>query len=293
MSRSLMVVIGISIAAIAAFGWYHWQFRTALFEEQSRLHGILEERDRVLGDRDAALVRAGDQIQSLTDSLRTEMKKNESFERQIRKISGTVGDLEKLSKTDPELLAKYSKIFFLNENYEPSRLADIPASLVSPVAVRTPLLFHGDALPYLESMLEAAAEDGVTVQVLSAFRSFYTQGQLKSSYKVTYGSGANAFSADQGYSEHQLGTTVDLTTPSVGGTFTGFDKTEAYAWLVDNAYRYGFILSYPAGNAYYQYEPWHWRFVGKDLARDLHRQGKAFYEMDQRELDTYLISLFD
>jgi D-alanyl-D-alanine carboxypeptidase len=86
---------------------------------------------------------------------------------------------------------------------------------------------------------------------------------LKSQYRVTYGAGtANSFSADQGYSEHQLGTTVDFTTPKVGGTLTGFDKTDSYKWLQNNAYKYGFILSYPSSNGYYIFEPWHWRFVG-------------------------------
>ena len=81
-----------------------------------------------------------------------------------------------------------------------------------------------------------------------------------------YGSGANSFSADQGYSEHQLGTTVDFSTSSLGGSLNGFDQTEAYEWLDKNAHRFGFILSYSKDNAYYIYEPWHWRFVGKDLA---------------------------
>ena len=142
-------------------------------------------------------------------------------------------------------------------------------------------------------LLEEAKEDEVDLKVVSAFRSFDTQAQLKSSYRVTYGSGANAFSADQGYSEHQLGTTVDFTTESVGSTFSGFDRTPAYTWLLENAYRYGFILSYPPDNSYYQYEPWHWRFVGKKLARDLHRENMNFYDLDQREIDEYLGEIFE
>ena len=110
---------------------------------------------------------------------------------------------------------------------------------------------------------------------------------------MTYGSGANAFSADQGYSEHQLGTTIDFTTDAIGSSFSGFEDTASFEWLMENAHRYGFILSYPDNNAYYQYEPWHWRFVGVDLARDLHRDEKGFYDLDQREIDTYLIKLFD
>ena len=63
--------------------------------------------------------------------------------------------------------------------------------------------------------------------------------------------------------------------------------------MLDNAYKHGFTLSYPEDNEFYVYEPWHWRFVGKDLARDLHREDRRFYDVEQRELDTYLISIFD
>jgi D-alanyl-D-alanine carboxypeptidase len=131
------------------------------------------------------------------------------------------------------------------------------------------------------------------LRVVSAYRSFAEQMTLKSGYRVQYGTGANAFSAEQGYSEHQLGTTVDFTTPVIKGAYASFENTTAYAWLTKNAYKYGFILSYPKGNSYYVYEPWHWRFVGKDLADRLHDEGLDFYEMDQREIDEYLIRIFD
>jgi D-alanyl-D-alanine carboxypeptidase len=110
---------------------------------------------------------------------------------------------------------------------------------------------------------------------------------------VVYGSGANAFSADQGYSEHQLGTAADVTTNTLAGGLDGFDATPAYKWLTANAYKYGFILSYPQGNGYYEYEPWHWRFVGKKLARYLHTTNERFYDLDQRTIDSYLINIFD
>src|SRR5690606_38397067 len=98
----------------------------------------------------------------------------------------------------------------------------------------------------------------------------------------------------QGYSEHQLGTTIDFTTEGLGGGLvTSFENTPAFAWLADNAHKFGFTLSYPKGNAYYMYEPWHWRFVGEDLAEDLHEDDAYFYDWDQRKIDTYLIKIFD
>ena len=142
-------------------------------------------------------------------------------------------------------------------------------------------------------MIEAALSDGIKIWVVSSYRSFNEQASLKGAYTKTYGSGANAFSADQGYSEHQLGTTLDFTTEGLGGTINGFDGTKAYTWMQENAHKYGFTLSYPKGNAFYVYEPWHWRFVGEDLARDLKKDNANFYDWDQRKIDEYLISIFD
>lgn len=111
---------------------------------------------------------------------------------------------------------------------------------------------------------------------------------------MIYGTGANAFSADQGYSEHQLGTAVDLTVANQDPVLDiKFDSTAAFAWLTNNAYRFGFILSYPKNNSYYQYEPWHWRFIGIALATRLHSENKYFYDLDQRDINTYLPSIFD
>ena len=143
-------------------------------------------------------------------------------------------------------------------------------------------------------MLDDATEAGLKLRIASAYRSFKTQESLKTSYKVTYGTtSANKFSADQGYSEHQLGTTVDLTTASSGALSSSFEKTTEFKWLTQHAYKYGFVLSYPKNNKYYIYEPWHWRFVGVKLATMLHEEKLYLYDVDQREIDTYLISIFD
>ncbi|MFA7302220.1 MAG: M15 family metallopeptidase [Candidatus Paceibacterota bacterium] len=211
---------------------------------------------------------------------------------QVGSINGTVTNLQKLSKTDPELLAKYSKVFFLSENYAPARLAVMPPEYQYDEKKRLQLV--PEVLSYLQKMLDQAREEEVALYAHSAYRSFNTQEALKGQYAITYGPGtANTFSADQGYSEHQLGTTVDLITKGTNGQLSGFDKTPAYAWVVANAHRYGFVLSYPQKNAYYIFEPWHWRFVGVKLATDLHNQKKNFYELDQRTIDTYLVNIFD
>lgn len=215
-----------------------------------------------------------------------------AFEENVENISDTVGTLEKLSRTDPELLQKYSKVFFLNEHYAPERVVEIPAEYG--YSANRAYQIHAGVWSHLKRLLDRAKRDGVDLYIFSAFRSFDEQNALKGAYTVTYGAGtANQFSADQGYSEHQLGTAVDFMTTGIGGSLSGFGNTPAYAWLKENAHRWGFTLSYPENNAYYIYEPWHWRFVGEDLAEHLHEEGKYFYGVEQREIDKYLVDIFD
>jgi len=280
-----ILILAVVVAAALAYGAYRY-----MQWSDARLAAVTADYESRLETVSGELARAEADNTALGGNLEAERERNDAFASQIEDISGTVGKLDKLSKTDPELLIKYSRVFFLNENYSPEGVEKIDKQYVYG---NPDEYVHEDVWPYLEELLEDAADDDVDLSVISGYRSFGTQAALKAGYRVTYGSGANAFSADQGYSEHQLGTTVDFTTDSVGSSFTGFDGTEAFAWLEKNAHRYGFVLSYPAGNTYYQYEPWHWRFVGVDLARDLHRDGEHFYDLDQREIDTYLINIFD
>lgn len=230
-------------------------------------------------------------LEDLADDYADERNRNEEFEDQIRDLSGTLGDLDKLAQIDKELLQKYSKVYFLNENYLPPKVDEINSRYI--LDGKDDQYFDSRAVDFLEDMLRDAKRDGVDLKVISAYRSFDEQSTLKGQFTQQFGSGANAFSADQGYSEHQLGTTVDLTVDSIGGTFVSFAKTEAYEWLLDNAYKHGFILSYPEGNDFYQYEPWHWRFVGEELSRDLQRSDDTFYSIDQRKIDEYRLKMFD
>lgn len=229
----------------------------------------------------------------LNSTVQDQINQTSDLLDQVEQVNDTAVALDKLSKVDPQLLQKYSKVFFLNEHYTPAALASIPDKYAFDKSKNYKLLDKIE--PYLEQMFAAAKDDGIDLKVISAYRSFGEQATLKSIYSVTYGAGtANQFSADQGYSEHQLGTTVDITTSEIGEKYdTLFDGTPAYKWLKSNAYKYGFIISYPKSNGYYVFEPWHWRFVGIDLANKLHRLGEYFYDMDQRTINNYLGVFFD
>lgn len=293
-----------AIAGIAASSYFAIEGRDqkaqidSLQQDRNLFLNQTKQKEAELAIASSTITKLQNEIESikedlddLADDYRDEKNRNEDFEDQIRSLSGTLGDLDKLAKLDKQLLAKYSKVYFLNENYTPSKLKEIDSQYIQ--EGKGDLYFHASAINHLEDMLDAAKKDDIDLQIVSAYRSFDEQTNLKGQHTQVYGSGANTFSADQGYSEHQLGTTVDLTVKSVGGTYTSFGDTAAFAWLEDNAHKYGFILSYPEGNDFYVYEPWHWRFVGTDLARHLDRSDETFYTMDQREIDDYLLEIFD
>lgn len=279
--------LGGMVVLLAIGGYLYWNLQLrydTLESEKIALEKTLSVREETLADIES-------QKTNLEGELTGEKQKVEELGEQVGEITETLEEFDKLSKIDPELLQKYSKVFFLNEHYTPAQLSSIETEYRWDED--KDMQVHSSVRRYLEDMLSDAVDDGVNMYVVSAYRSFGTQSALKAGYQTTYGSGANRFSADQGYSEHQLGTTVDLTVIGVGAALGGFDNTEAYTWLQENAYKHGFVLSYPQDNAYYVFEPWHWRFVGEDLARKLHREEQGFYDLEQREIDEYLISIFD
>jgi D-alanyl-D-alanine carboxypeptidase len=131
----------------------------------------------------------------------------------------------------------------------------------------------------LKAMANASRRAGKPLAVRSVYRSYAYQSALFSSYVRTHGyTKAVTFSARPGHSEHQMGTTIDFTTaPSVPLT-TRFGDSPSGKWIARNGWKYGFIMSYPKGKksaSCYTYEPWHWRYFGRDRARKIHNSGQV------------------
>lgn len=288
LAAAFLLIIG----AIGYSAWIEHQRNEILLAQIAVLQEELDITSRILQES------ISETHASLASELETERAKAAALSQQIGNVQGAVGtlsgsvdDLEKLSETDPELLAKYSKVYFLSEHYTPPKLASIDPFYL--YYETRPESIDDRVWPHLKDMLEAAHAQGEKLWVISGYRSFNEQANLKAAYTVQYGEGANTFSADQGYSEHQLGTSIDFITSGLGGQLEGFENTTTYQWLQNNAWKYGFILSYPQNNGYYIFEPWHWRFVGVELATLLKNTGRNFYDLDQRDIDTYLLTIFD
>jgi D-alanyl-D-alanine carboxypeptidase len=133
-------------------------------------------------------------------------------------------------------------------------------------------------IPDLRAMAKAARNAGAGLRVVSAYRSYSNQARLYQSEVQRYGEKiAKRSVARPGHSEHQLGTTIDFgSAKSSGDVSQQFAKTAAGRWMKANAWKYGWIMSYPSGKTsetcYYS-EPWHYRYVGRDLAAKVHDSG--------------------
>lgn len=134
-----------------------------------------------------------------------------------------------------------------------------------------------------QTMSENAKKDGVVIKVSSGFRSYNTQKILYSNSLKVNGGNTSVSVAKPGYSEHQLGTTVDITGSSINysSASSSFNGTLEDLWLKKNAYIYGFIQSYPKEKENitgYMYEPWHYRYVGIEKAKLINDSGLTIAE---------------
>jgi len=141
----------------------------------------------------------------------------------------------------------------------------------------------------LREMFAAGEKAGLHYFVFSAYRSYKTQTWLFDYWVKKVGRAeAERSSARAGHSEHQLGTTLDISAEGLkGDVFEIFGKTPAGQWLAANAWRYGFVMSYPEGTedtTGYEYEPWHFRYVGREVAAIVHDRG-VIPSVFIRELD--------
>lgn len=134
----------------------------------------------------------------------------------------------------------------------------------------------------LEAMYQAARADGVEFHITSAYRDYYMQVGLFDSYTQRDGlAAAETYSARAGHSEHQTGLAVDLDDGSGCAFLDCFGDTAAGQWLRANAHAYGFILRYDIGQTPitgFVYEPWHFRYVGTEIAGEMHATGVATLE---------------
>jgi len=170
----------------------------------------------------------------------------------------------------------------LPDGYEPNDLVEpnVPFSFDGPHEKR---MLRQEAAKALEELFAAAEADGMELRAVSGYRSYDRQKVIYENNVRTKGEAeANRVSAVPGTSEHQTGLTIDVSSPSAGNALEeAFGHTEEGEWLARRAPEFGFIIRYPEGAediTGYVYEPWHIRYVGKDLAPDIAKSGLTLEE---------------
>ncbi len=170
----------------------------------------------------------------------------------------------------------------LPDGYEPSNL-EVPDTQLRLAATAEQMQLRGTVATATEAMFAAAQSDGIELVFGSGYRSESLQAQFYNSYVARDGQeAADRYSAHPGTSEHQTGLAFDVT--SLSGAChleICFEDLPEGQWVQDNAHDYGFIIRYLDGKENitgYQYEPWHLRYVGEELANELHENGQTMEE---------------
>ena len=169
----------------------------------------------------------------------------------------------------------------------------VPDDLVSlqdygvPTRGSDSLRLRRDAAENLKRLVDGAAMYGEELVVASAYRSYEEQESSHARLASIYGAGADGISATPGHSQHQLGTAADFTNAAASyEVWLPFGETSASWWLGQHAHEYGFVLAYPPGKegeTGYQWEPWHYRYVGIGNAARFAESGLTLQKFLERE----------
>ena len=186
-------------------------------------------------------------------------------------------DEDAIKKTDTSLkeLMLVNKFYHLEKKYIPNDITDIKNTYAYDDNSTTK-----EVLDAFIDMWRAAKDEDLSLIVTSSYRSYLDQETIWESYANRNGEKwADSFAARPGYSEHQTGLALDIVT--YNSTMDNFDDSLESKWLKKNAYKYGFILRYPKGKENitgYDYEPWHYRYVGTEVAKKIHKLNITFDE---------------
>lgn len=185
-------------------------------------------------------------------------------------------------------LTVLDRSYALPADYVPPDL--VPASSAGLAGSSGAKLVRAVLVDDLAAMQDAWRAAGLTVIVESAYRSYAAQAATFDGWAVRLGHAeALVRSARPGHSEHQLGTAIDVTSPGWANRFGdwGVESAEG-AWMAEHAWEYGFVMSYPAGSqaaTCFSYEPWHFRWIGREVAADHRASGLQLRQFLERYVD--------
>ncbi len=193
--------------------------------------------------------------------------------------------------TDVTQITLPDKLTVLVNKFRQLPMDYVPTDLerINPEYAEGELMLRHEAKVAFEAMCLHAAQENIMLRAVSTFRSYAYQSEVyyrKRQQEMPleqYRKERDKVSARAGFSEHQTGLAVDI-----NDLEQTFEATPECRWLVQNAVQYGFILRYPRGKEWitgYDYEPWHYRFLGKELAEKVNLSGLTYDEYYVRYLD--------
>ena len=190
---------------------------------------------------------------------------------------GLTDDKYVSNKSQDNDLILVNKNNSLSSDYKPQNLVK-PNIVFLDSSAEEEKYMKQEAATSLEKLFQNAKQSNITLIGSSAYRSYQTQVNIYNKYYKEKGKEyTKQYVAIPGESEHQTGLAIYVTNPS-----RCFDKTSIEAqWLANNAYKYGFILRYPKNKedvTGYSYEPWHIRYVGKNVAEKIYRNSETLEE---------------
>ncbi len=196
-------------------------------------------------------------------------------------------DMDKEDYIDTTLVSTFStdmlvnKHFHLDSDFVPENLVEVDEEYTNGEVQRGSKV----AVSAFLEMAKAAEGEGLGLVINSSYRSYQNQEELCQTYADLYGdSYVERYVAKPGYSEHQTGLSFDI-----GSTSSNiFAESEEYTWMLDHAYQYGFILRFPKSGediTEFRNEPWHYRYVGKKIAKYIHEEGITYEEYYVQFLD--------
>ena len=175
-----------------------------------------------------------------------------------------------------------NKYLYLGSDYIPENLEDIPTEYS-----RSGMKLVNVAKDKFVEMAKQAKNDGYPIFAMSSYRSYEYQVNLYNKYVSNDGvEAADTYSVRAGYSEHQTGLCADIYDGNI--PYTSFEKSKSFNWMQENAHKYGFILRFPKGKENitgYQYESWHYRYVGEKIASYIHENNITYEEYYARFIE--------
>ena len=169
-----------------------------------------------------------------------------------------------------------NKYHYVDKNYTPTNLIKVNNMYINKEAYEAFLNMKNDI-----------EKENMTIRIISAYRSFNYQENLYNNYlKKDEKAIVDTYSARPGYSEHHTGLAIDIDNNKLD--FNKFYMTKEFVWMNENSYKYGFIIRYPKDKEYitgYTYEPWHFRYVGIEIATYIKKHNSTYEEYYYEFLD--------